>query len=192
MMEANHCTVGYDWNAAGRAIEHSWARSWLRRTFGDVHFQTVKGVAIWNSNDSSRLNTDGVVRLLRAWPGMRSIDIDRAGATDRALEVIGELSDLEDLCVREGEFTERGIARLRPLNKLTSLTLEYCAFPDYAVRHLDSLSGLQILKLKQYPMTDRGMASLPAMRSIKSFLLHEYGDFGQTISVRESQHLGHC
>lgn len=178
--------VSYDWEYVnGKHIpgRSPSAPTWLRSALGDEFFQEVVAVnlIVGTRPDGTRGETvrrsDDVILHLRAFPALRQLNIQETQATDRVMEVIGSLKNLEILRMPRAAVTDRGIAKLRGLSRLKNLAVTHTRLTDASISHLKTLTQLEVLDLQGGNVTDRGMAHLRGMTNLKALLLSNDGSF---------------
>jgi len=114
---------------------------------------------------------DANFEMLTRNRGLKSLVIGDSNSklSDRGLEALGKLSDLESLEIwYSRETTKTGIAALAQLRKLRSLTIAYLrSFDDEALKLLSSSPGIEMLDLIELNITDEGLTQLKALKSLK-------------------------
>lgn len=107
-----------------------------------------------------RMMTDAMVEeQCRQDPAMRHIDLGGAGITDRALEVLGTLTELETVSVAWTRITDAGVAHLGKCPRLQEVNLHGTATGDGALRALAGKPTLRKLHTGN-KVTDAGLAVL--------------------------------
>jgi hypothetical protein len=168
VIERNGGLVRYDWQYVNGQItsgRRPGGPIWLRRIVGDQYFQEVRNVVFLPCSDDEApdldlappgwdlhlqqnkgcKSVDELAQYLTAFPSLRSLYIQRAGATDAALGVIGSLSSLEEAHIVCPGSTDIGIARLRGLKRLKRLTIEEAKLTNVGLSHLMSLPRCETL-----------------------------------------------
>ena len=89
--------------------------------------------------------------------------------SNAGLASLGRLTNLEELTIDSNPvFTDQGIAHLRPLHRLRSLSLQLTSVSDAGLSHLKTLVNLEILcltndfNIQGYGIVD--LKSLPKLR----------------------------
>jgi hypothetical protein len=172
-------TVRYDWELEenqGSSGPSAPGPTWLERAIGAEYFQDVVEVNLsgpwdpgglglhprWNGNVS-----DAIIPTLRSCPRLRSLHLHRTQATDRAMDVVGGLTELEELSMRNAAVTDAGIAKLKRLSRLKILYIGRAGLGDESLRHLASLPKLEYLLLPGNNFTDKGLYYLRDMTSLR-------------------------
>jgi hypothetical protein len=109
------------------------------------------------------LHPDDYPELTR-FPNLRSLSIEH-GVGDAELAAIGQVSSLEYLWLRQGEFTDEGISNLAGLKALDNA---YLYSPHVKGTTLRALSGLPLTKLiLEFPNCDtRAFSDLSGLKSM--------------------------
>jgi hypothetical protein len=80
--------------------------------------------------------------------------------TDRDVEPLKELTQLQQLCLERTQVTDAGLEHLKSLTGLQSLCLIHMQVTDAGVEHLKGLSSLRLLVLEDTNVTDKGVKEL--------------------------------
>ncbi|MDG3008052.1 leucine-rich repeat domain-containing protein [Paludisphaera mucosa] len=167
--------VRYDWEfvdddlAPGAA---PWAPGWLRRAIGEHDFQSVAEVNMVYSTDRrgkpdlTPRESDALMAKLTAFPRLRYLYIPGELATDRAMETIEGLTELETLRMWDAKVTDAGVAKMRALRKLKVLQISEAGLGDDSLAHLASLARLERLDLAGNRFTDAGLAHLGGLKAL--------------------------
>jgi hypothetical protein len=148
--------VRFDWESVdGKPVPGAAPRApgWLRRAIGDHYFQEVAEVNMVYSTDRRGMpaltprQSDALMANLTAFPRLRHLYIGGELATDRAMDTIGGLAELETLMMWEARVTDAGVAKARGLRNLKVLQLDNAGLGDNALAHLASLVRLEHLDL---------------------------------------------
>lgn len=185
--------INYDWEYVGDVLtpgRQPLGPKWLRRMIGDEYFQEVAevnllpGTMAFGKGMSPRPEraADEVIPRLRAFPALKRLSLNGNQATDRAMETIGSLGDLEDLWMGEAYVTDAGFARLKRLKRLKYLHIDNLGpsgdgpthlgpgLSDESLRVLKALPRLESLSLQGHRFTDGGFAHLGEMTGLKSLV----------------------
>lgn len=122
--------------------------------------------------------TDVGLNLLRLTPNLTSLDLAggqrtdsgvwAASVTDRGLETIGQLRNLQSLNLRGSKITDAGMGRLATLAALTSLDLGQTSLSARGLAPLAAMKQLQQLSLYQcQKLNDEAIPALSALKSLK-------------------------
>lgn len=101
---------------------------------------------------------------------VRSIRLSGKYHSDERLELLRELPHLRGLDMRQIDFdsiTDRGLQSLASLTQLESLDLADLKISEQAVSYLRGLRGLRYLDMSGTRLTDRGMATLVELQSLQ-------------------------
>src|SRR3954470_19147573 len=119
--------VRFDWEFVdGRRVPGAAPRApgWLRRAIGDHYFQEVAEVNMVYATDRRGMpdltprESDALMAKLTAFPRLRQLYIGGELATDRAMDTVGGLAELETLMMRAPRVTDAGMAKVRGLRNL--------------------------------------------------------------------------
>jgi hypothetical protein len=183
VIKAGGGDVGYDWEFVGderHYVAGPPVPAWLRRTIGEEYFQDVveANLAYTDSVFDRWYNwklTGDVVPTLRSFPRLRFLHLNGSQATDRTMDVVAGLNDLEELTMDNARVTDAGIAKLKGLKKLRALRIETDSgklpIGDTGMAHLKSLTRLEHLILGEAEITDAGLAELKGLASLKELCI---------------------
>jgi hypothetical protein len=153
--------LGGSVDARWGACEHRWARP--RR----YEWRTIVYLSpSWEGRDAGLAHLDDLHNL-------RDLYLVGADVSNEGLRLIGQLDDLESLCLVETKATDAGLAHLQGLDRLVSLHLEGTAggdqFGDAGLVHLGHFPNVEKLTLYGSGFTDQGIDQLkrvPALREL--------------------------
>ncbi len=119
--------------------------------------------------------TDEELKILTEIKTLRSINLGRGcEVSDRGMAIIGTLPLLEELTIRRGIITDAGLAHLKPLTHLKTLSLSECMwFTDAGLAHLEGLIKLEHLELSNGRFTDAGMVHLSPLQQLTYLSLNK-------------------
>lgn len=104
--------------------------------------------------------TDALVEeMCRRDPGIREVDLSGSSITDRALELLGMLTELETVSVAWTRVSDAGVAHLNRCERLREVNLLGTATGDGALRALAGKRELRRLRTGNR-VTDAGLALL--------------------------------
>jgi Leucine-rich repeat (LRR) protein len=116
-------------------------------------------------------NADGALAKLQVCKKVRKADIaGKAGMTDKGLECLKDMVEMEDLKIGAGKYTEKGLANLKGMTKLKKLEL---AAPDTGegLAFLKECKDLKVLKLSGTKITDESFANLKDLTNLEELEL---------------------
>jgi hypothetical protein len=87
--------------------------------------------------------------------------------SDRCLEYVRDLKQLDALSVSYNRITDEGLKQLDGLRSLKTLELAYTLVTDAGLRSLANLQELETLDLEGTRITDAGLASLKGLKGLK-------------------------
>jgi hypothetical protein len=104
---------------------------------------------------------------------LRILEVDHSKMTDASLEAIGKLTKLEELRIGGKGFSDRGLAQIKGLTRLKSLSLGEGDKPitDAGLEPLKGMKELEILDLRGWHVSDEGIATLRELKNLKSLYL---------------------
>ncbi len=152
----------WDYQLAGRTDPPG--PEWLRQLLGDDFFAHVGMIGfvvpMWGVPTSDKVDDDLLANLrsLRLVERIRLDDCDQI--TDRGLASVGTLGRLTELNLSNTHVTDVGIAKLAPLRRLERLTLDETAITDQSVPHLAQLTNLKELYIWGTQISGEGVARL--------------------------------
>jgi hypothetical protein len=124
-------------------------RGWLDRLLGPEWLHDVAGVYFFpgfearGSPGSPTSLEETFAAHLSAFPRLKLLLVLEREVTDRTLEIIGGLGELERLTVHGAGMTDEGLRHLRGLSRLRHLELTGSRFSDAGLRHLKALGSLE-------------------------------------------------
>jgi Leucine-rich repeat (LRR) protein len=114
--------------------------------------------------------TDAMVARLVEIRGLTGLELGGESLTDEALRMISHLPNLQLLEIR-GKFTDAGLAHLKRMRTLRSLSIESPEITDAGLAHLARLTQLEVLALSSKHITGTGLAELAACKGLTHFSL---------------------
>jgi internalin A len=116
----------------------------------------------------TRVSDRALEDVARNHPRLRSLNLDGTFITDRGLEHLEALPELEWLAVADTAVTDRGLASAGQLRNLRLLSLSGTRVRGEGLAHLTNLKRLRTLAVKRTPVCDESLArlqaALPALR----------------------------
>lgn len=92
----------------------------------------------------------------------------RADATDDELQLLSELTGLENLNLSGTKVSDSGLEHLTGMSNLKALRLSITRVSDSGLLHLHRLTQLQSLDLSGLQITDAGLRNLEELRELRS------------------------
>ena len=127
---------------------------------------------------------DDVIEQLVAFPQLRTLGlIGGQRLTDKGLEQIGKLTNLETLEVRNRTLTADGLKHLSKLPKLKSLVLWGVSLNRENGAALEGLKALEVLELRSVTVSTDAQASIKKLKNLKQ--IDGYGCDGEFKSEDE-------
>ncbi|MBB3204683.1 hypothetical protein FHS27_000447 [Rhodopirellula rubra] len=117
----------------------------------------------------SRGNSGDKAQTKPTFARLDTVLIDQGVVTDKGLDVISQLPDLEHLRLRLSPITDNGIASLAACNKLWLLNLPHCRVSTEGIRKLKKLPKLKQLRLGSPNLSNeccRAIAELTTLRGL--------------------------
>lgn len=93
-------------------------------------------------------------------PHLTSVTVDPTTTTDESLKVLGKLTGLKELRLKDSKITGKGVAHLKPLRKLVVLDFSMTAIDDEAMRIVAQFEKLEELDIYGTNVGDFGIAHL--------------------------------
>ena len=108
----------------------------------------------------TRVTSRGLA-VLQSFPELRHLNLSNgSGIDDRALVVISQATELEQLGLRGTSITDDGLRQLTSLRKLRVLYLDHTEIHDEGLAALAGLPSLEHLEISGCQVTDEGIAAL--------------------------------
>jgi len=111
----------------------------------------------------SRQINASAVKHVRECAGLKWLKFYNQSVTDKWLQELGPVTQLEYLFVRGDEITDAGVAFLRGMTELRELHLFSDSLTDAGLVHLGSLKNLRVLRLHGSLLTGTGLVHLQDM-----------------------------
>jgi hypothetical protein len=131
----------------------------------------------------SAYTAEGLVKLAPRLGNVRSLHFSQRGVTDEGLAALKSLPGLSRLSIGACEVTDRGVQHLRGLKDLEELMLYQVALTDDGLAILKDLPKLKKLYIGAPGVTDRGIVHFKALTGLESLML--YGSKVTTAGVLE-------
>jgi hypothetical protein len=124
-----------------------------------------------------RLIAEDDVPLLSRLKNLKILTVSDLKTTDKTLEDLSELDQLRELSLPGGAITNNGLAHLKRLRHLETLSLaaQDGKITDDGIPHLTELAELGYLDLNGSNVTDKGIMQLQGMQTLR------YLDVGYTL-----------
>jgi Leucine-rich repeat (LRR) protein len=100
-----------------------------------------------------------------------AIDADTRRLNDEWVAPLGELTDLQELSLRQTRITDKAVASLKDLARLRVLTLSENRISDKGLESLKDLKSLQVLGLSRTDITDAGLPALYGLTGLQAIYL---------------------
>lgn len=135
-----------------------------------------------------QLNRDGSVRFVRfshsnvtdehvaktaAFAQLDYLAVVTPNVTDKGLEHIGQLTNLDSLFLSDSAVTDATLVRLEPLQKLERLYLDRTQISDTGLKPIGSLKLLTTLSLSGTGISDEGVAALASLQNLDTLNLSD-------------------
>ncbi|MBI3924870.1 MAG: hypothetical protein HY319_04965, partial [Armatimonadetes bacterium] len=99
------------------------------------------------------------------------LGLEGPGLDDRTLGHVAQLTGLRELFLCSSTVTRRGLARLRPLHQLQSLSLFDLSLGDEVFEPVSQLGGLESLNLRGMTLTGEGLPTLAVLPRLRVLAL---------------------
>jgi hypothetical protein len=100
-----------------------------------------------------------------------NIDADTRKLGDQMVVPLGELTDLQELNLRQTLIGDKAVAALKDLGRLRVLTLSENRISDKGLESLKDLKSLQVLALSRTDITDAGLPALYGLTQLQALYL---------------------
>lgn len=97
--------------------------------------------------------------LVRRLGGATDVRLEGDRFDDDSVAIVADLDGLQTLTLKKTKLTPKGLAKLEPIERLSTLQILYCT-GDEAVEYLEKLKSLSKLRLCGTKLTDEGIARL--------------------------------
>ena len=130
---------------------------------------------------------DEVIEQLVAFPQLRTLGlIGGQRLTDKGLEHIGKLTNLETLEIRNRTLTADGLKHLTKLPNLKSLLLWGVTLNKQSGETLEGLKALEVLELRSVTVSTEALSSIKKLKNLKQIDGHDCdGAFTSEDDVRK-------
>jgi hypothetical protein len=153
-----------EFDSSGKHIPRSSRPgAWLRGLLGDDFFATVTNVHLTNAVVLGRLSDS--TELLH-------LDLQNSNVSDRDLEQLSGLHQLNILSLDKTAITDEGIKRLMCLTNLKHLGLGHTKISDAGLEELKCLKQLKLLGLDSTNITDAGLRRIADMNQLECLVLN--------------------
>ncbi len=111
---------------------------------------------------------DNDLRRVMAVPGLKKLDLSFTYVTDKGMEMVPQLAELEELTLDTAEFiTDAALSHLRGNRKLRKLVLRGTDITDVGMPYIGQLTGLRSLDLSHSMLGDVGIESLAPLTELE-------------------------
>lgn len=158
---------------AVRTIRAAWAQSAIEKlkAGGAMIQYDDDGAPVWLSVTHNQIQNKEL-EYVRGLSTLQSVSLwDCKLITDRGLQPLGELQNLEQLDLANMNTTDEGLVHLAGMVRLTELNLSGTAVTDAGMKHLQGLRSLEWLRLNETDITDAGIDALAGLPSLKVLTL---------------------
>src|SRR5262249_6867779 len=116
----------------------------------------IESLHLWEDN-----TTDETLRMLEKLPGLKRLCLQGARITDKGLEDLSVLGELEELDLRSCKnITDKGIGHLSKMTNLRRVELYDTQIGDKGLESLCTLNNLKHLDIHSTHVTDVGLKLL--------------------------------
>src|SRR5262245_15377690 len=118
----------------------------------------VESVHLWEDK-----TTDETLCILPRVPGLKRLSLQGAKITDKGLETLASLTNLEELDLRSCQkITDKGMSSVSRLTNLKAIQLYDTQIGDRGLDRLSVLKSLESLNIHSTKVTDAGLEGLKA------------------------------
>jgi hypothetical protein len=119
--------------------------------------------------------TDEILVHIDELPRLKRLLLTETQASDKGLEIVGRLRELEELVIWDpANVTDKGAAGLRKLPKLKFLLLSGTAMTDEGVAHLAEIASLETLYISDSTFTDKALEYASRLPRLKALDIANY------------------
>ena len=146
-------------------LPHADVAQWIEEQGGQV-VREANG-AIVEVSLARTWAGDGTLQRVVAIKGLKRLDLSFTYVTDRGMELVPQLTELEELTLDTAEFiTDAAMNHLRANKRLRKLVLRGTDITDVALPYIAELTALRTLDLSHSMLGDVGIESLPALTGL--------------------------
>jgi len=176
--------VFYDWEFVDDKLtpgRQPPVPGWLQKALGDEFFQEVVEVnLVYGATPAGKrvdveAISDDVIPQLLVFPHLKRLYIHKVQATDKAMETVKRLADLEVLMMWDAKVTDVGVAKLSGLKRPKNIHISNAGLGDESLKSLSLLPRLEIISAQGSRFTDKGLAYLKAMIQTDQGMIHLKG-----------------
>ncbi|MEK6237830.1 MAG: hypothetical protein N2C14_24230, partial [Planctomycetales bacterium] len=161
--------VRYDYESGANPVSQPPYPPWLVEALGRDVLCEVREVSF--AFDPMARSIDGQLSLLKAFPGLRKVDLARTPISDSSLDFLQAATQLESLAVGETRITDAAMNRIRAFSNLRRLNLSGTTVTDFGLQALEHLRELRHLNLDNCENvgdpTMKIAAQLPHLRELR-------------------------
>ncbi len=170
------CVHDYDHDADASApptldpLKGSWGVAILRRMFGaNVCSEVVRLSYVEYFDEKHALDSDAL-KTLKEFRSLQELSLGEMGErlTDAALARLSPLDHLSTLDLRSSPVTDAGLRHLAPLVRLQSLNLDGCQITGEGLSRLGGCKNLRHLYLRRVQLSVAGMREIERFKSLWS------------------------
>jgi internalin A len=123
-----------------------------------------------------------IAMVVDCLPQLRELDVSYTQVTDKSIDSILKLKQLNTLILRKGLITNAGLARLASIGSLNGLDLKEMPITDASLKSVGTIKSLTTLNLSSTKITNEGVRYLTGLHSLKMIDLSNtaVGDAGLT------------
>lgn len=126
--------------------------------------------------ERDKVVADGVLKRMKVWTRLRSLNLTGAQITDAGLANVKGMKGLQRLQLGQTKVTDAGLAYLVGLTELELLNLSDVKVTDRGLQHLKALTELRSLGMGSYfnggGITDAGLTNLKDLTKLESLSLN--------------------
>jgi len=119
--------------------------------------------------------TDDGLQLVGQLTTLEDINLYGTSVTDAGLQHLTGLTHLWALSLNQTRIGDAGLASLKGMNNLRYLNVEACPITDEGVGHIAEVSSLTWLVMGHTRMTDLGLARLTSLRKLNTLAVNRTG-----------------
>lgn len=158
------------WTARAADQPGESAAQWIEAQGGEV-VRAADGNIVAVSLARTWAGDNDLERVV-AIKGLKRLDLSFTYVTDRGIERLQQLQQLEELILDTAEFiTDASVSYLRANRGLRKLVLRGTDITDVSLPYLATLTGLKSLDLSYTMLGDGGLESLPALTGLEELNL---------------------
>lgn len=112
------------------------------------------------------------LNYLKGFPNLTGANFSGSGLNDKGLEILSQITRMENLCLQETDITNDGLKHLAPLKQLQYLRLkDNQQLTNDCIPHLLAIEKLKELQIHETSITQEGLDQLAQKQTLALIVL---------------------